>query len=140
MLCVFKAYIYILSSLKNLNRSNQLVLKVLLGMTLEERTLIIHRLRSACGHLDSIVGMVEAGHPCESILHQLGAVQAAMREIGLAILEKEMMKTTEIILSSDIYEERLIATQRILELYEQLYKKPIQNFWSMRYDYDKSKP
>lgn len=95
-------------------------------MSPEEEILVIHRLRTACGHLDAIVHMVEKGDPCEEILRQLSAVQAATREIGLSLLKKEMFQYTQIILSNDCSEERVGATQRVLELYELFFKKPIK--------------
>jgi DNA-binding FrmR family transcriptional regulator len=94
----------------------------------EEKAPFIHRLRTACGHLNAIIHMVETGKPCEQIIHQLGAVQAAAREIGFEILKNEMHQSTKIILSSEDYEERITATQRVLELYELFYKKPIKSY------------
>src|SRR4030067_3085050 len=41
-------------------------------MQAEEQAEIARRLRSAGGHLEAITGMLEAGEPCEPILHQLG--------------------------------------------------------------------
>lgn len=42
-------------------------------------TQLIRRLRSAQGHLQTVTGMVEAGEPCEQALHQLNAVQGALK-------------------------------------------------------------
>lgn len=83
-------------------------------MLAKEKALVFHRLRSVCGHLDAVGRMIETGKPCEQILHQLGAIKAALHEIGLVILEKEMLRSKEIILTNKYYEERLIAARRIL--------------------------
>ncbi|MDP1715698.1 MAG: metal-sensing transcriptional repressor [Anaerolineales bacterium] len=42
----------------------------------------LQRLRCAAGHLNAVIKMAEAGEPCEQLLHQLGAVDAAMRAAG----------------------------------------------------------
>ena len=55
-------------------------------MQAEEQAEIVRRLRSAGGHLEAIIGMLEAGEPCEPILHQLGAVQSALRAAGARLL------------------------------------------------------
>ena len=53
----------------------------------EEQKLIV-RLRSAEGHLRAIIGMIETGQPCEDVICQLIAVQAALRATGLAVLKR----------------------------------------------------
>jgi DNA-binding FrmR family transcriptional regulator len=86
---------------------------------------VIHRLRTACGHLGGITQMIEAGQSCEQILYQLGAVQGAIREIGLIILEKEIIISSSIILSDNgDDDEKIAAARRILELFDLLYKNP----------------
>jgi DNA-binding FrmR family transcriptional regulator len=46
------------------------------------QTNVVKRLRSAAGHLQGVVGMVEEGADCDSVLSQVFAVQAALREIN----------------------------------------------------------
>ena len=48
---------------------------------------LIRRLRSAEGHLRGIAGMVEAGADCQEILHQVRAVQGALREVNHLLIE-----------------------------------------------------
>ena len=55
----------------------------------EERAEIVQWLRTAGGHLDRIAGMLVAGEPCEPILHQLGAVQAAVHAAGGRLLDRQ---------------------------------------------------
>ena len=45
----------------------------------DQQSEIIRRLRCAAGHLNAVIEMTEAGQPCEQVLHQLNAVQAALR-------------------------------------------------------------
>jgi len=55
-------------------------------MQAEEQVEIILRLRTSRGHLEAVIGMVETGEACESILHQLSAVCAALRAVGIEVL------------------------------------------------------
>ena len=80
--------------------------------------ILVHRLRSACGHLQSIVTAFEAGQPPEQTLHQLGAVEAALREMSLEIVKKELLQNMNSLRSSECDEERIKAIKRVLELYE----------------------
>jgi len=53
----------------------------------EEQVDIVRRLRSAEGHLGAVIGLLEAGKPCEQVLHQLGAVRAALRVAGARLVD-----------------------------------------------------
>jgi DNA-binding FrmR family transcriptional regulator len=48
------------------------------------------RLRSAEGHLHAVIQMSADGAPYEQVLHQLGAVQAALRAAGSALLREQV--------------------------------------------------
>lgn len=54
-----------------------------------ERT-ILHRLKIARGHLDTVIRMVEEGHYCIDVVHQSIAVQAALRETDNLVLKNHM--------------------------------------------------
>lgn len=47
----------------------------------------LQRLRSARGHLDAVIRMLEDDRYCIDVLHQLGAVQAALERSGESILD-----------------------------------------------------
>jgi DNA-binding FrmR family transcriptional regulator len=51
---------------------------------------VITRLARAEGHLRAIKLMAEEGKPCADLLHQIGAVQAALRKIAQQILEDHL--------------------------------------------------
>jgi DNA-binding FrmR family transcriptional regulator len=89
-----------------------------IGMGPNQDPMIIHRLRSASGHLDSTLVAFETGQPSEQILHQLGAVEAAIREISLAIVKNEMLQIVNYLRTSGCDEERRATSRRILVLYE----------------------
>ena len=48
------------------------------------------RLRSAAGHLNAVIGMVERQAPCDEVLHQLCAVQAALDAARRQILGEQL--------------------------------------------------
>lgn len=51
---------------------------------------ITRRLQSAAGHLDAVIQMTEREAPGVEILHQLCAVQGALRAIGCQILREQL--------------------------------------------------
>jgi len=51
---------------------------------------IIHRLKIARGHLDKVIRMVEGDEYCISILHQIQAVESALKETGHVVLENHL--------------------------------------------------
>jgi DNA-binding FrmR family transcriptional regulator len=91
-------------------------------MQADEQAEIVRRLRSAGGHLNAIVGMLEAAEPCEPILHQLGAVQAALRAAGARLLACQLRQSQEVILHSPCADDRVAEIARILVLYHFLTK------------------
>ncbi len=56
---------------------------------LNDHDALLNRLRSAEGHLHGIIGMLEADEPCEQVLHQLEAVEAALEAAGRALRTQE---------------------------------------------------
>ncbi len=59
-------------------------------MLTEPRPATIRRLQSAAGHLKAVILMAERQAPCEEVLHQLCAVQAALRAAGCQLLEEQL--------------------------------------------------
>lgn len=51
---------------------------------------ILHRLKIARGHLDTVIAMMEKGAYCIDIIHQSLAVQAALRQTDGIILKNHM--------------------------------------------------
>ena len=85
---------------------------------------ILQRLRSAEGHLRAVIAMLEAGEPCEALLHQLGAVQAALRAAGARLLDCQINTSEEIIRHNSCPEERAAALSRLHQLYSLLTQYP----------------
>ena len=89
-------------------------------MQAEDQSEIIRRLRSAGGHLEAIIGMLEAGEPCEPILHQLGAVEAALRAAGTRLLVFQLRQSQDVIRHNPCVEDRVAEITRLLVLYHHL--------------------
>jgi DNA-binding FrmR family transcriptional regulator len=86
-------------------------------MLLEERSEIIRRLRISEGHLHAIIGMVETDQPFEQVLHQLGAVRAALRAASAWLLTFQVEQSGEIISHSSCTEERASEMLKLRELF-----------------------
>ena len=89
-------------------------------MQAEEQAEITRRLRTSRGHLEAVIGMVETGEACESILHQLSAVCAALRAVGIKVLTYQLRQSQEIIRWSPIAADRAAELSRLLVLYRLL--------------------
>lgn len=51
---------------------------------------ILHRLKIARGHLEKVISMAENDEYCIDILHQSQAVQSALKETDIVILENHL--------------------------------------------------
>lgn len=86
---------------------------------------LLQRLRSANGHLQAVIAMVEAGEPCESVLHQLGAVQAAIRCAGRTLIRCNLEQSADSLLGDSCPETRAQTVSRLSNLYSLLIKTQI---------------
>ncbi len=86
----------------------------------EEKAEIAQRLRTANGHLNAVIGMVEAGEPCESILHQLSAVRATLHAVGIKLLTCQLKLSLDIVCYSPRVADREAAISQLLILYRLL--------------------
>ena len=78
---------------------------------------IVRRLRCAAGHLNAVIEMTEAGQPCEQVLHQLNAVQAALRATGGKLIICQAQSSQAIILDSPSSKQRTSELKRLQSLY-----------------------
>lgn len=83
----------------------------------EQQAEINWRLRTAEGHLRAVSAQIEAGEPCEQVLHQLGAVQAALRVVEARLLICQLEQSKEIIRRCSSAEDRAAEIERLLGLY-----------------------
>lgn len=83
---------------------------------------IVRRLHCAAGHLDAVIKMAENGEPCEQVLHQLMAVDAALRVAGARIVLCQAQSSRAIILDSPSLTQRNTELKRLQSLYTILMK------------------
>lgn len=86
-------------------------------MRLEEQILLLARLRSAEGHLGSIINMVETEQNCLKVLYQLHAVQAALQASGRYLLQCQLKQSIEIVSQDTCPEKRCAEINRLVDLY-----------------------
>jgi len=86
-------------------------------MNTEPHSDIVRRLRSAAGHLNAVIKMTESGEPCEQILHQLNAVQAALQTAGVKIIECQAQSSQDVILNSTSVTQRTAELRQLQSLY-----------------------
>ncbi|MBI4762858.1 MAG: metal-sensing transcriptional repressor [Chloroflexi bacterium] len=86
-------------------------------MTPDPHSEIIRRLRCAAGHLNAVVEMTESGKPSEQMLHQLDAVQGALRAAMNRMIASEVQASEAIILNSPSSKERVVELKRLQSLY-----------------------
>ena len=83
----------------------------------DQQSDIISRLRCAAGHLNAVIEMTETGQPCEQVLHQLNAVQAALRAAGTKLIICQAQSSQVIILDSPSPKQRIAELKRLQSLY-----------------------
>jgi DNA-binding FrmR family transcriptional regulator len=93
-------------------------------MKSKQQSEIIRRLRCAAGHLNAVIEMAEAGQPCEQVLHQLGAVKAAIRTAGSRLIICQAQSSQSIILDSSSPKKRLAELKRLQSLYTTFLQHP----------------
>jgi DNA-binding FrmR family transcriptional regulator len=82
----------------------------------------LQRLRSAHGHLEAVIAMAESGKPCEAVLHQMGAVQAALSCAGRAFIHCQLEQSIDSLLSDSPPEMHAKTVSRLSNLYSLLIK------------------
>jgi DNA-binding FrmR family transcriptional regulator len=53
---------------------------------------LLHRLKICAGHLQAIQEQVESGQECLTVVHQIKAVQSALRKIELLLIQDYLLK------------------------------------------------
>ncbi|MCH8899225.1 MAG: metal-sensitive transcriptional regulator [Acidobacteria bacterium] len=75
---------------------------------------VVHRLRTALGHLEAVTRMVESDRSCADVLHQLSAVQGALDVVRRDLLERYLRDCLEASVAAggvdDLVDELLTAT------------------------------
>jgi len=88
----------------------------------DQQSDIVRRLHCAAGHLDAVIKMAEDDEPCEQVLYQLTAVDAALRAVGARIILCQAQSSQTIILESPSVTQRSTELKRLQSLYTILMK------------------
>ncbi len=83
----------------------------------EEQTLILARLRSAEGHLGSVIDLVETEQNCIKVLHQLHAIQAALHACGRLLLYYQVQQSLKTACCSACPEKRSAEMRHMVDFY-----------------------
>jgi DNA-binding FrmR family transcriptional regulator len=78
---------------------------------------ILKRLRTSEGHLRAVIEMAQADKPCEEVLHQLNALQAALRAAACQLIQCQVQKSRSIIMTGSTPGERAAELKRLQSLY-----------------------
>ena len=89
----------------------------------DQRADVLYRLRCAAGHLKAVIEMAENEQPCEKILHQLNAVQAALQAAGLRLISCSAHESEITIMFSSSGPERSVELKKLKSLYSILLEK-----------------
>lgn len=81
---------------------------------------ILRRLRCTAGHLNAVIKMVEDNETCEQVLHQLAAVDAAIRAAGIRLIICQAQSSQAIIVESPSVKQRTDELKRLQSLYTTL--------------------
>jgi CsoR family transcriptional regulator, copper-sensing transcriptional repressor len=79
---------------------------------------ILARLRSAEGHLRSVVAMVERDDYCIDVLRQTSAVRAAIAKVENLLLERHLAHCVSAAVRSDDEAERERVLGELVDLFE----------------------
>jgi DNA-binding FrmR family transcriptional regulator len=86
-------------------------------MKSDQQADILRRLQCAAGHLNAVIKMTEAGQPCELVLYQLNAVEAALRAVVVRMIQNQAYSSQDVIVNSDSEIQRTTELQRLQSLY-----------------------
>ena len=89
-------------------------------MKTNQQSEIHHRLHCTAGHLNAVIKMVEDNETCEQVLHQLGAVDAAIRAAGIRLIICQAQSSQAIIVESPSVKQRTDELKRLQSLYTTL--------------------
>lgn len=76
---------------------------------------VVHRLKIARGHLDRVIKMVEDGDYCVDVLYQSRAVQKALKQADLALLDNHLKTCVAAQIKNGESEESLGEILKIFE-------------------------
>ena len=85
-------------------------------MKSKQQSEIISRLSCAAGHLNAVLGMMEAEQPFEQVLHQLRAVNSEICAAKVRLIISQAQSSQSIILDSPLPKHRLAEFKHLQSL------------------------
>ena len=79
---------------------------------------IVRRLRSVEGHVRGVERMVEDGEYCVDIVHQILAVQRALKKVGWLVLDRHLHTCVTSAIRGEEPSQRERVLDEILQLFE----------------------
>ena len=76
---------------------------------------ILHRLKITKGHLEKVITMVEDDHYCIDVIHQMQAVEAAIRETEGVLLENHLKTCTAEAIRNGRKEEAVAEVMNVFQ-------------------------
>lgn len=76
---------------------------------------IIHRLKIAKGQLESVMKMVEEDKYCIDVLHQMQAIESALKETGNLVLENHLKSCVADAMSKGKKEEAINEVMQVFK-------------------------
>lgn len=76
---------------------------------------VIHRLKIARGHLDTVIEMTEKGHYCIDVINQSLAVQSALKKTNTLLLQNHLQTCVKDFAKKGQTEEAIDEIVRVLD-------------------------
>jgi DNA-binding FrmR family transcriptional regulator len=91
---------------------------------MDERTQAdaIHRLKSAAGHINGIVRMLEEDRYCIDVIKQIQATQTALSRVSESILDAHLRTCVTTAIQDDDQNERERVLAEVIEVFRQTNK------------------
>lgn len=83
----------------------------------------IRRLKSASGHINGIVRMLEEDRYCIDVIKQIQAVQAALNRVSESILDGHLHTCVTTAIREDDADERERVIAEVMEVFQQQNKR-----------------
>jgi DNA-binding FrmR family transcriptional regulator len=92
---------------------------------MDERTQAdaIHRLKSAAGHINGIVRMLEEDRYCIDVIKQIQATQTALSRVSESILDAHLRTCVTTAIQDDDQNERERVLAEVIEVFRQTNNK-----------------
>ena len=88
----------------------------------ETRADAVHRLKTAAGHVNGIVRMLEEDRYCIDVIRQIQAIQTSLSRVSESVLDAHLKTCVATAIQGDDPAERERLLSEITEVFRQSYK------------------